>query len=129
MSLDDLKKRISALDEDTWEELLGWVVAEEKPRREALPMQEAEKYKVIMHLRELGQIPQPDALQVVPQHVEDAPEWEHPKGEPQNCYCQGDIVQHEGRLWRSVYVHLNEGVPGVSAYWEAVEPVPELGAG
>ena len=124
-SLETLKAGIVALDEASWELLLGWVVAEEKPRREALPMKEAEKHSVILRLRELGQIPQPDALRVVPQNVEDAPEWEHPRDEPQNCYCPGDIVQHGDRLWRSVYEHLNDGVPGVSAYWEAIEPATE----
>lgn len=83
MSLQDLKTSTQALTMEEWAEFLGWCVAEERPRREMLQAQEEARTRLIMHLRELGEIPAPDALREPPRHVEDAPEWQHPKSEPQ----------------------------------------------
>lgn len=125
MTISNIKNDIQNLNQDEWVALTDWLFSEEKPRREAAPLQEASKRDLIMHLRDLGEIPQPDALRVAPRNVEDAPEWEHPKDEPQNCYCHGDIIQHEGKLWRSTYEYLNCSEPGTDTYWEEIPPTTE----
>lgn len=125
MSLQDLKTSAQSLTMEEWVEFLGWCVAEERPRREMLQAQEEARARLILHLRELGEIPAPDALREPPRHVEDAPEWQHPKDEPQNCYVQGDIIQYEGNLYRSVYPHLNCSTPGADGKWLRIEPAPE----
>lgn len=125
MSLQDLKTSTQALTAEEWAEFLGWCVSEERPRREMLQAQEEARTRLILHLRELGEIPAPDALREPPRHVEDAPEWQHPKDEPQNCYIQGDIIQHEGKLYKSVYPHLNCSTPGADSKWAQIEPAPE----
>lgn len=124
MSLEMAKDLIRSLSPPEWEQLLGWVVTDEKTRRETAKAQESARTALIMHLREIGEIPQPDALKTAPRNVEDAPEWEHPKAEPQNCYCQGDIIQHDGKLWRSTYEYLNCAIPGESPLWEEINPAP-----
>lgn len=125
MSLQDLKTSAQSLTPEEWVEFLGWCVAEERPRREMLQAQEEARTRLIMHLRELGEIPAPDALREPPRHVEDAPEWQHPKSEPQNCYVQGDIIQYEGKLYKSVYQYLNCSTPGADSKWGQIEPAPE----
>ncbi len=126
MSLDSVKSSIEKLQTSDITSLINWLMTyhDERINRDRYaPEAEA---AAIKQAQEDGVLEMPDALKVAPRDVEDAPEWANPvQGGTvhlHQCYHEGDIIQHDGKLWRSVYPHLNRDVPGASELWVQIEP-------
>lgn len=126
MSLDSIKTNIEKLPTKELTELLNWLFPYHESRLNHdryAPQAEAD---AIRQLQEDGKLEMPDALKTPPRDVKDAPEWANPvqggKTHLHQCYHEGDIIQHNGKLWKSIYPHLNHEVPGASDLWVQIEP-------
>lgn len=124
--IEAIKKQIEKLPTQEISALLSWVFDYHEirvARDRIAPQAEAE---AVRQLQEDGKLEMPDALKTPPRDVEDAPEWANPmqgkKIHLHQCYHPGDIIQYGGKLWKSVYPHLNHEVPGESEWWVEIEP-------
>lgn len=124
--ISQIKSHIERLSTGAIGELVGWLLTyhEDRVNRDRFaPQAEAE---AVRQLQEEGKLEMPDALKTPPRDVGDAPEWANPvqggKTHLHQCYHEGDVIQHDGRLWKSIYPHLNHETPGESDLWVQIEP-------
>lgn len=121
--METLKQQVQALSMEEWGEFFGWVVGDEKARREAMPAVEQAEDALITQLRDAGTIPTPATSTTAEDGTvaETAP-WVDPKGDPTKSYRRGDLVHHQGQDWESVHPGLNEEEPGKGKKWALYEP-------
>lgn len=108
MGIEDIKTAAQNLTDEEWDEFLGWVVSDEKPRRAAQPAVEQAKQEAESET----------STRIAQQLAEERPElvekptvqtgseirvWEpwHPLREATH-YRYGDKTQHGGKVWRDV---------------------------
>lgn len=112
--MDTLKAQITALPTDEWELLLGWVVGEEKSRRDAAPLVEQGRVEVVEQIvsdhPELA--PETGTVESWTETGTGAPAWVDPGTSHPAMYRQGDVVAHNGRVWVSRHPFLNHWEPG-----------------
>ncbi|MGV0351167.1 carbohydrate-binding protein [Corynebacterium guaraldiae] len=113
--MEKLKEQVQALTSDDWQELLNWIVGEERTRREAQPAVEQAQAEIVRELQDAGKLSLPDALtdvEKLPEDAGDVPEWVNPGTDHSAMYREGDIVQYKGRIVRSTHKGLNHWEPG-----------------
>ncbi len=123
---------LKPLSDDDLRGLLSDVLAEQD-RRRAAPEIEAGKAEVVQSLRESGAIKAPLHADVAPESpdgVSKVPRWVNPGADHAKMYLVGDIVSHNGKVWRSEVNGLNHWEPGgVGVYgniWSDCTPPPPV---
>lgn len=117
--MDELKKILANLSDDELTEAKR-LVAQEAQDRRSKPAVEAGKAEVIAELREQGVIKKPAVATEAPADeagVKKVPAWKNPGVDHAKMYLFGDVVSHNGRVWRSEVQGLNSWEPGADGVW------------
>lgn len=133
MSLDVLKKEITALPDQDFDVLLRWAGGEEYNRRKATPLVNAAQAEVVKALQDEGKLTKPDALtdpEALPEDAADVPEWADPHTDHAAMYRKGDIVRIEEKIYQSQFDGLNHWKPGATGVlptiWLDITPLPKV---
>lgn len=134
MDQDKLSAAKLAAEELSLEDLRAlrqWITLEQEPKLEAAPFVAQEQARIMRELRESGAAPRPEAAMY--DEVEtlfkelggekalaNIPAWHDPKGKIADGYEQGDVVVHEGAVFRSGLDGMNVDMPGSSDLWDDV---------
>lgn len=136
MDQDKLSAAKLAAEELSLEDLRAlrqWITLEQEPKLEAAPFVAQEQARIMRELRESGAAPRPEATTV--DEAQEAfredpkkaaariPAWVDPEGKSALMYEEGDVVAHEGAVFRSNLAGLNGDAPGKSATWDDVTEV------
>lgn len=114
MTVEELQTAIARLTTSEWDQLLTWVVTDEKYRRDAQPAVVRAQTDIITEMRDAGKLDKPESTTVA-QAVEtpDAvPEWVDPGTSHDRMYTEGNVVRHNGKVWKSITDLLNSWEPG-----------------
>lgn len=127
MTVEELQDQIKQLEDTQLQQLMAWVVTEEKDRRAAQPAIEQAQAEIITELQDAGKLEKPEAV-TEEEAKEDAakvPEWQDPGTDHSKMYHYGDVVQYEGKLVRSTHQGLNSWEPGTLGFdgriWEVID--------
>lgn len=127
MTVEELQDQIKQLEDTQFQQLMAWVVTEEKDRRAAQPAIEQAQAEIITELQDAGKLEKPEAV-TEEEAKEDAakvPEWQDPGTDHSKMYHYGDVVQYEGKLVRSTHQGLNSWEPGTLGFdgriWEVID--------
>ena len=127
MTVADLQDQIKQLEDTQFQQLMAWVVTEEKDRRAAQPAIEQAQAEIITELQDAGKLEKPEAV-TEEEAKEDAakvPEWQDPGTDHSKMYHYGDVVQYEGKLVRSTHQGLNSWESGTLGFdgriWEVID--------
>ncbi|MDK8889271.1 hypothetical protein QP992_08950 [Corynebacterium ulcerans] len=133
MSLDVLKKEITALPDQDFDVLLRWAGGEEYNRRKATPLVNAAQAEVVKALQDEGKLTKPDALtdpEALPEDAADVPEWADPHTDHAAMYRKGDIVRLGKTIYQSQFDGLNHWKPGATGVlptiWLDITPLPKV---
>lgn len=114
--MDTLKQLVRDLDTESWPEFLGWVVGEERARRDSLPAVEQAEAELIVQLQDAGTVDAPTTGEGA---------WARPTSKL-TAYRPGATVTHQGRVWRNERRGMNGQEPGERfSGWVDVTPEPE----
>lgn len=131
MTVEELQDRIRQLDDTGFQELLSWVVTEEKDRRVAQPEIEQAQANIVTELQDAGKLEKPEVAteEQVKQDAAKVPEWRNPGTTHSLMYHYGDVVRYQGKLVRSTHKGLNHWTPGTLAFdgriWEVIGDAAE----
>lgn len=118
----ELMQKITELSDDQFQDVLSWMILEEKTRRESQHLIEQNTLAVVEQV--WADKPELKPTFTMGVQVTDAPGWKRPAG-IYDAYPPRAVVCHAGGVWRSTMAGLNMSEPGVSAaQWEKVEPPP-----
>lgn len=113
MTVEELQEQIKRLEDTQFQQLLAWVVTEEKDRRAAQPAIEQAQAEIITELQDAGKLEKPEVA-TEEQAKEDAarvPEWKNPGTTHSLMYHYGDVVRYKDKLVRSTHKGLNHWEP------------------
>lgn len=100
MSVEDIKKAIHSLKTEEWNEIFSWVLSEERPYRDALPVRAAAEVETIKRLRAEGVIPSPTKQQIEPEaKAPEDLEKVYGKYVEGVVYLPGETVFHDGKVY------------------------------
>lgn len=145
MDQDKLSAAKLAAEELSLEDLRAlrqWITLEQEPKLEAAPFVAQEQARIMRELREAGAAPRPEATTVEvareafkgtarAKAINKVPAWVDPEGKAALMYEEGDVVAHEGAVFRSNLAGLNGDAPGADATWEEITELvagPEMEA-
>lgn len=125
--MQDLKNQVQALTAEEWQQFLGWVVGDEKARRDAQPAVEQAQAEIMAEVWEtqpelkpayVGTVdPETPTLDAL---LAQLPEWVQPTSKA-SAYPPASLVQHDGKAWRNRRRGLNSAEPGTPfSGWEDV---------
>ncbi len=119
--MNDLQDRIAALTDADFATLKAWVVTTETDRRATRPAVEAAQAEVVTDLQERGKLGKP-ATSTVDEtgKITRRAKWQDPGTIHEKMYRPGDIVEHDGQLWRSTHPFLNPWQPGAAGVDERI---------
>lgn len=111
--------------------LRQWITLEQEPKLEAAPFVAQEQARIMRELRESGTAPRPEATTIEAAQrafkgtarakaINKVPAWADPEGKAALMYEEGDVVAHEGAVFRSRLPGLNGDTPGAGAAWEEI---------
>lgn len=124
MSLEEIKKSITALTPPEFQEIWSFVVSDEYERRNA----DRFTAEMIGDLQGKGELPHPDTTteEKAKEDVDAVPEWKNPGTDHSKMYHFGDVVRYNGQLVRSTHRGLNHWEPDTLGFdgriWEILEP-------
>lgn len=127
MTVQELQEQIKNLEDAEFQELLAWVVTEEKDRRQAQPAIEQAQADIVTELQDAGKLEKPEAVTDEQAKTDAAkvPEWKNPGVDHSKMYHYGDVVRYQGKLVRSTHQGLNSWAPGTLGFdgriWEILE--------
>ncbi|WP_411708136.1 carbohydrate-binding protein [Corynebacterium sp. LaCa117] len=116
--MEELQQQVQALDAQSWQTFLNWIVEDEHERRQAQTAIEQAQAEIITELQDAGKLEKPEAA-TKEQAKEDAarvPEWRDPGTTHSLMYHYGDVVRYQGKLVRSTHKGLNHWVPGTLGF-------------
>lgn len=126
MTIQDLKQTITALNEQDFFDLFGWVCGDEYDRRKAAPAVEQARAEDAKELWETHPELKPQfATEVEPetsidQLVEKVAAWAKPTSRA-TTYPPAALVSHDGKLWRNRRLGQNANTPGeIFSGWQDV---------
>lgn len=126
MTIQDLKQTITALNEQDFFDLFGWVCGDEYDRRKAAPAVEKVQADLVTELQDAGKLEKPEVAteEQAKTDATSVPEWQDPGVDHALMYHYGDVVRHNGKLVRSIHKGLNHWTPGTLAFdgriWEVI---------
>lgn len=134
--METLKQEVQQLSMEEWQAFFGWVVGDEKARRDAQPAVEAAQAEIMAEVWEaqpdlkpayVGTVdPETPTLDAL---LAQLPAWVQPTSKA-SAYPPASLVQHDGKAWRNRRRGLNSAEPGTPfSGWEDVtndllKPVP-----
>lgn len=124
--MDTLKQMVRDLDTESWPEFLGWVVGEERARRDSLPAVEQARAEVVTELQDAGKLEKPEVAteEQAKQDAAQVPDWQDPGTDHALMYHQGDVVRYGDKIVRSTHPGLNHWEPGTLGFdgriWEVI---------
>lgn len=127
MTVTELQDQIKQLNDTEFQQLLAWVVTEEKDRRAAQPAVEKAQADIVTELQDAGKLEKPEAVteEQAKEDVAKVPEWQDPGTDHSKMYHYGDVVRFEGKLVRSTHQGLNHWTPGTLSFdgriWEVID--------
>lgn len=120
---DELKQQITALSAEEFSDLTGWIIGEERPRRDAQPLVDQAALQVVEQVWEAN----PELRPQVGDCEQNAPAWVQPHG-AHDAYPPQAVVTHNGHAWRNTLTVLNVWEPGADgpvATWQQIDTPPE----
>lgn len=117
--VEDIKKAISAMTDDDYEQIRQFVMYDERDRRR----QEAAMADTIDVLRQSGVLDAPKTAVIEPDKglaVADVPAWVDPGTVHSRMYTGGAVVKHKKRIWLSEHRGLNHWEPGADGVDERI---------
>lgn len=114
----DAKALIESLPEDSFREVMYWIVTDEKRRRESSVSSNAARVDMVRTARDGDPTFRPVARE------DGAFIWSAPTS-IFAAFLPGEIVVHGEVMWRSVDTGPNMSTPGMDPMWEEYIPRPE----
>ena len=126
MTIDDIKTAITQLGADDYEQLLSWVIGEDRDRRQTQDAVDKARAQDAKELWETHPELKPQfATEVEPetsldQLITKVAAWAKPASRA-TAYPPAALVSHEGKLWRNRRLGLNAKTPGeIFSGWQDV---------
>lgn len=111
--MSDIKEQVKQLSQSEFEDLIGWMVTDERNRRREAEAKEKAQAAVVADLVEKGKIDgAPSITTNQYQQGENPPEWENPGTDITRMYPEGAVVSRKGRVYISRVAGLNSWEPG-----------------
>lgn len=107
----ELYEIVARLDDEQLREVTDLVLHTEPQRRS----KQAAMADTITELRESGELEAPEAATIEPDKelsVDTVPAWVNPGTLHSKMYTLGNVVTHNGRVWKSTHPGLNHWEPG-----------------
>lgn len=105
--METLKQEVQALSLDEWQVFFGWVVGEERARRDAQPAVEAAQAQLVEQLWEARPELKPatGTTDITPAETEEeliaqVAQWEQP-ATPLDGYQRAELTALDGKIWRN----------------------------
>lgn len=124
--MEELQKQVQALDAQTWQTFLNWIIEDEHERRQAEETVEAARAQDAQELWQTHPELKPQfATEVEPetsidQLVAKVAAWSKPTSRA-TAYPPAALVSHDGKLWRNRRLGQNAKTPGeIFSGWQDV---------